>query len=289
MLKQACIKDSESINGIKILVARYFPRLKKNDGNPFTLENDFNFWFRELAPSNELLSKYSLSPDEREYREKYVKEILTNPEAITKLIKIWELSKNNDVYLLCYEPEGYFCHRYILLNILEDLSQVFERIKSCPYFMGEENKYRCALKYTHGKSFHYAPSRKRRRELVIWHKTIGDPEKCDFVFYRGLDSIKEFQLKDCVYYTAETKAYTCDSCYFYDQICLLREKKFCEKYVQKELKFGNFYIIYQIVQLSKAGIDLRKLIKNFHYGKELTETQKKIVETFLSKKVEEVA
>jgi uncharacterized protein YeaO (DUF488 family) len=286
MLKETDVKNSENVSGIKVLVTRYFPRgFKKSDGTPFTIK-DFNFWFKELAPSSELLNEYfSFTTDEKQFRERYVKEVLTNQNAVEEMKKVYDMAKTSDVYLICREPNGYFCHRHILLKIIEDLSEVFEKDKKCPYFLGENYKFRCALKcFEGGYRFHYAPSRKRRRELIIWHKTVGDVEKCDFAYYQSLEAIRESKLKDCVYYTGKTGAFTCSTCYFrLSDICLLKKKKLvaCENYVHEELKFGNFYIIYQIVQLSKAGIDLKKLLTNYLHGRKISETGISIIKHFV--------
>jgi len=277
MLKETDVKSSENVNGIKILVTRYFPKdFKKSNGEHFTLK-DFFAWYRELAPSPELLNNYLLTNDEKQYREQYVKEVLTNPEAVNRMKDIWEMSKNNDVYLICREPSGYFCHRHILINLINDLSEIFESDRKCPYFMEKDLKARCSLKYLRGAGFHYAPSRKRRRGLVIWHKTLGHPEKCDFYYYGR--SIRESMLKDCVLYISATNAFTCHTCYFYEKgVCLKGEGKRCKSYVQKDLRFGNYYIIYQIVQLSKCGIDLKKLLRKYSEGKELKEIEMRIIE-----------
>jgi uncharacterized protein YeaO (DUF488 family) len=282
MLRETDIKSSENVSGIKVLVSRYFPRgLRKSNGSLFTLR-DFNYWFRELAPSPELLRDYSsLAIDKEQYRERYVKEVLTNQVAVEEMKRVYNMSKTDDVYLICFEPSEYFCHRHILLKIIEDLSEILEKDRRCPYFISERS--RCSLKYLGGARFHYAPSRKRRRGLIIWHRMVGDVERCDFAFYQGLEAIWESKLKDCVYYVEKTRSFTCSTCYFrLSGICLLgRRLAFCENYVHEELKFGNFYKIYQIVQLSKAGIELKKLLVNHLHGKELPEIGMNIVKHFV--------
>jgi len=96
-LKETYIANWNNVKGIKIRVAR--PSI--------------------LGPSKELLKDYKENRiDWKEYEKRFREEILNNPKAIEKLKEIKELSKKNDVYLVCYEKNPP-CHRFILLDILK--------------------------------------------------------------------------------------------------------------------------------------------------------------------------
>lgn len=55
-----------------------------------------------------------------EFDVRFRKEILNNPKAIAEMKRLKELSKDKDVYLMCYE-KNYPCHRFILLDLIKDL------------------------------------------------------------------------------------------------------------------------------------------------------------------------
>jgi len=90
-----------------------------------------------LSPSEKLLSDYKkyekqylkcymtkqsarmLAWNNSNYVIRYKNEIMSNPKAIVEIKRIRRLSKEKDVYLLCYEKD-YPCHRFILLEIIGD-------------------------------------------------------------------------------------------------------------------------------------------------------------------------
>ena len=84
--------------------------------------NIYYTWYRELAPSEELLNQYNKartkSPSLKTwFTEKYLKEldILRENNTLQKYVdQLQELVKYNDVILLCYEKSSEFCHRHIL-------------------------------------------------------------------------------------------------------------------------------------------------------------------------------
>jgi len=57
--------------------------------------------------------------EESNYKERYIKEIKSNPRAI-EMIKFLKLqSENRDVFLICYEKEPP-CHRFVLKTIIDN-------------------------------------------------------------------------------------------------------------------------------------------------------------------------
>jgi len=87
----------------------------------------------ELAPSEELLKEFKQKSSrdtaeahnktfkEINYEQRFRKEIMSNPAALSKLAKLSNESKEKDIYLVCYEGPSKACHRRILLRICEEL------------------------------------------------------------------------------------------------------------------------------------------------------------------------
>ena len=71
-----------------------------------------------LAPSRQLLEDYKHGKlTWEEYEKRFLEEILNNPKALLKLREIAEISKTQDVRLMCYE-KTYPCHRFLLMDIV---------------------------------------------------------------------------------------------------------------------------------------------------------------------------
>jgi len=92
------------------------------------LDTDLYYsWYRELAPSEELLTRYNnvriKCPKIRKwFTEKYLEELdeLRYNGLLEKFVKEFQhLVKYNDVILLCYEKSSEFCHRHILASYLK--------------------------------------------------------------------------------------------------------------------------------------------------------------------------
>jgi uncharacterized protein YeaO (DUF488 family) len=74
-----------------------------------------------LSASKELLYDYKQGRiDWKEFEGRFRKEILGNPKAVAELKRLKELSKEKDVYLICYE-KNYPCHRFILMDLIKEL------------------------------------------------------------------------------------------------------------------------------------------------------------------------
>ena len=100
----------EADDGRRILITRYYPRGVKRV--------HFDDWLRDLAPSARLLRLYQnghISP--REFVVRYKIEI--DDDASRQIMRdIKRDSTTCNVTLLCYEPEGEFCHRHILKDMI---------------------------------------------------------------------------------------------------------------------------------------------------------------------------
>lgn len=74
-----------------------------------------------LSPSKKLLWGYKKGEiDWAEYVKTFYRE-MDNPACVAVMREIKKLAKEKDVYLLCYEPPGKNCHRYLLLDMINKL------------------------------------------------------------------------------------------------------------------------------------------------------------------------
>jgi len=112
MIKTKMLKEKPEIgDGLRILVTRYHPRRSFESIK-------INRWMRKLAPSLELLKDWKDGKiRETEYETRYRHEMKAQQKALKELT---DAARNQVVTLLCFEPEGQFCHRHILRNIVED-------------------------------------------------------------------------------------------------------------------------------------------------------------------------
>jgi uncharacterized protein YeaO (DUF488 family) len=228
MLKVSPIKDIDSTDGIKILVARTYPKFIKH--------GSFNYWFKELAPSFELLNHYHQYHDYVYYRKKFILE-MNNIVSQERITFIKNMSKEQNVTLFCYEPDGQFCHRNILLEMIE---QKYVEFQICPFFCKNDAKRRCYAKNNRIK--------------------IGHAEICDF--YGDLSGNS---LKQCLIFCQKTKNFTCKKCVFNNKgySCLLDGTlgRPCSSWVSEELNLGNLELIKKIMQTDFLE-ELRSKSKN---------------------------
>ncbi len=77
-----------------------------------------------LSPSKKLLWDYKKGRiDWIEYVKTFNRE-MDNPACVAVMREIKNLAKEKDVYLLCYEPPGKNCHRYLLLDMIKKLERL---------------------------------------------------------------------------------------------------------------------------------------------------------------------
>jgi uncharacterized protein (DUF488 family) len=57
----------------------------------------------------------------KEYEKLLTKELMENPKAIKRMKELLEISKERDVYLICYEKNALECHRTIVKNLILSL------------------------------------------------------------------------------------------------------------------------------------------------------------------------
>ena len=74
-----------------------------------------------LSASTELITDYKTGKITwQEFERRFRIEITTNPKAMAELKRLKALSKQKDVYLICYEKNPP-CHRFILLDLIREL------------------------------------------------------------------------------------------------------------------------------------------------------------------------
>lgn len=115
--KQIFTPTDKDKDGIRVLITRYYPKLSPKYARQFTID----YWYGELAPSENLLWQWE--HDEitwSEFTMRYLSEIKSNSDAMSRIRELAELSKNITVTLLCYESESNpYYHRYIVKQLIE--------------------------------------------------------------------------------------------------------------------------------------------------------------------------
>ncbi len=73
-----------------------------------------------LSPSWELLNAYKAGKITwDEYIERFKKE-MDNPKSMEEMLRIGELARKKDVYLVCFERKGH-CHRFLLVDMIKGM------------------------------------------------------------------------------------------------------------------------------------------------------------------------
>ena len=105
----------EDLDGIRILVTRYHPRIKG-----FKKGVGYNEWLKDLSPVGPAVKKFKTGKmTEHEFGKQYIAYLGISEDAQEKLDHIRELLKSGKtITLLCYEPEGEFCHRHLIKEYL---------------------------------------------------------------------------------------------------------------------------------------------------------------------------
>ena len=110
LLTKSIYDPKETHDGTRVLVTRYYPRGVKRE--------HFDDWMQELAPSNTLLKLYKQGRiTSKDFTIQYQIEI-SNEDAQQAMFKLKQDSNVKNVTILCYEPEGKFCHRCILKKVV---------------------------------------------------------------------------------------------------------------------------------------------------------------------------
>jgi uncharacterized protein YeaO (DUF488 family) len=111
----ASIRKFKADKTIQLSISRYTPKWLKEDDITDNIEI--------LAPSKELLLNYkSGKVTKEEYIKIYIEGIeeIENTKKFKRLLeKLKEVNERGyDIFLLCYEKKGDFCHRHLLSDFL---------------------------------------------------------------------------------------------------------------------------------------------------------------------------
>ena len=120
-LKLKSLKEpTEPHDGLRILIARYRSRyLPKSEEN-------WHEWWKELAPSRQLHKAYMIDKKMNwsVYKNRFLAEIKNNPDALDEIKELKQLSKDQDVTLLCHcVGMDKHCHRFVISELVEKGSQ----------------------------------------------------------------------------------------------------------------------------------------------------------------------
>lgn len=103
----------EEDDGIRILITRFYPRGVKKD--------HFDYWIRELAPSQSLLKSYKEGERNwNDFKIVFLAELRENIESLEIIHALNQHIANDNVTLLCYEKDGTPCHRHMVRDIVEN-------------------------------------------------------------------------------------------------------------------------------------------------------------------------
>ncbi|TMI12390.1 DUF488 family protein [Candidatus Bathyarchaeota archaeon] len=99
-------------DGIRILITRFYPRGVER--------TRFDEWAISLAPSQELLFSYrNGNKNWSSFKRSFLIELRDNVESIEAIHVLNEVSRKQNVTLLCYEQSGVACHRHIVRDVVE--------------------------------------------------------------------------------------------------------------------------------------------------------------------------
>lgn len=100
-------------DGYRILITRFYPR--------GVARNRFHEWAYTLAPSRELLLSYKEGKlDWASFAGGFLSQLKTEPGCAEAIQTLHELSRTDDITLLCHEREGTPCHRHLVRDLVED-------------------------------------------------------------------------------------------------------------------------------------------------------------------------
>jgi uncharacterized protein YeaO (DUF488 family) len=116
-LKLKSLKEpTEPHDGFRILIAQYRPRyLPKSEEN-------WHEWWKELAPSRQLHKAYMIDKKMNwsVYKNCFLAEIKNSPDALDEIKELKQLSKDQDVTLLCHcVGMDKHCHRFVISELVE--------------------------------------------------------------------------------------------------------------------------------------------------------------------------
>ena len=109
----------EEMDGCRILVDRLWPRgISKEAAR-------FSYWFKDLAPSNDLRKWFCHKPELfEEFRDRYLDELQTDEQKREYISEIIEMAARGPVTLLYGAKDPVHNHALVLMEELERLVEV---------------------------------------------------------------------------------------------------------------------------------------------------------------------
>lgn len=105
-------KPIDAQDGTRILISRLYPRGTKKD--------KIDQWYKDLSPSMMLIKRYKSGRITwKRFLILYKKEISENPDNLELIKAIRRRSENENITLLCFEPDGEPCHRHVLRETIK--------------------------------------------------------------------------------------------------------------------------------------------------------------------------
>ena len=106
-----------------MIYTSYYGNAKNLKGFIISISNSEPFkvqgkWY-DVVPEWNIVSNYKKDKNEESFREKYIEQ-LESFDLSDEIEQIKEVSKSNDIYLVCYEKPNDFCHRHILADWLNE-------------------------------------------------------------------------------------------------------------------------------------------------------------------------
>ena len=99
-------------DGYRILITRFYPRGVSS--------KNFDEWTTTLSPKPELLFAYKQGRiDWDTFAHEFLNQLRENAECLEAIQTLHELSKNEDITLLCFEKDGNPCHRHLVRDVIE--------------------------------------------------------------------------------------------------------------------------------------------------------------------------
>jgi len=104
----------DQMDGCRILVDRLWPRGISKDAARLS------YWFKDIAPSNELRKSFCHVPELfEEFRTKYLEELRTDEEKRKLVRQILELAEKDRVTLLYGAKESIYNHAQVMMEELK--------------------------------------------------------------------------------------------------------------------------------------------------------------------------
>ena len=98
-------------DGHRILITRFYPRGVSKDR--------FDEWAYVLSPRPELLFAYKEGKiDWGTFGREFIEQLKGGTGGLEAIQTLHELSKREDITLLCYEKDGNPCHRHLVRDII---------------------------------------------------------------------------------------------------------------------------------------------------------------------------